>query len=164
MRALFRVRSSRVINPKNTSKTFKLLGSTKTVFNENSLLTVHNIYYYSSILETYKILRSERPICMMKDVFILSNQKDHRLKIPKGRLDTYSDNFCFQAPILWNNVLTSNIITNFSFCFINSFKRQLKSFFLKMQKCFDSDTWHIYNNNILQFLNHMKTNIYEVNL
>ena len=101
---------------------------------------------------------------MLHEVLFLSNRKNHRLMIPSGRLEAYSENFCFQAPILWNNVISSNIISNFPHCFVNSFKSQLKGFLLKMQKCFDNDTWHVYNNNLLQFLNHMKTNIYEVKI
>ena len=136
LRALFRIKSSRVINPKDTSKTYKLVGNTKKVFNDNNILTALNIYYYSSLLETFKIFKFQKPTAMLHEVLTLSSHKNDRLIIPTGRLETYSDNFCFQAPTLWNSISSSNVLKNVSLCFVNSFKSQLKCFLLKMQNMF----------------------------
>ena len=78
--------------------------------------------------------------------------------IPKFKLSHYQNNYCFQAPKMWN-LLSSSV----SFCCditnaptLNSMKTRLKRFLLKMQSYGDQVEWIDANKSISTYLTSIK--------
>ena len=137
-------------------------GHTKQYFNDNNFLTVYNIYTYSTLVETFKILRAKEPSSIYTDtgVFTISKLDVTRLITPICRLTAYSSNYYYKAPKLWNAVKNFNIIKHFSIFTLTYFKRNLKLYLINMQQKFDVNVWHDYNNDFLNFIVYQKNNPY----
>ena len=90
---------------------------------------------------------------MCNEVYSISNVNKLRLNTPNGRLEYYSKNHYYRSPLIWNTFTNAKIIENFS---LNNnltyLKRNLKSFLLLMQKEFDTNNWHTYNNDFISFI------------
>ena len=147
LRSLFRIKRARKVHG------IWKYGNTKAYFNDNKFLTVHNIFTYSTIIECFKVLKSKQPLAIYNEVYSISNVNKLRLNTPSGRLEYYSKNHYYRSPVIWNTFTNAKIIENFS---LNNnltyLKRKLKSFLLLMQKEFDTNNWHTYNNDFISFI------------
>ena len=86
------------------------LEHTKPLFNNNSILTVFNLYKYHCVLETYKILKMRTPIAIFQ-CFSISARKETLLISPKP-----SDIFIYIAIHIWNDFCNKiQGITDFSY-------------------------------------------------
>ena len=84
----------------------------KPLFNNNQILTVHNLHKYQTLLSTFKILKLRTPIAV-HNCFKISNRKDYLLHMPINA----SVNFIYNATSLWLTLLScpeSAIIKDFT--------------------------------------------------
>ena len=151
LRNLFRIR--------RVSKYVK--GHTKMVFIENKILSVYNIYNYMTVLEIHKLMMFQEPqylceILNLEDDNLL--RRNNRISIPFFKNTHYQNNFCYQAPDLWNflgaNASVCDNVTNSPS--LNSMKARLKRFLLKMQthgQSVESDiNWYSFNHSIEAYI------------
>ena len=82
----------------------------KPLFNEKKLLTVHNLYTYHSITETFAILKFRSPISMFT-LFHLSSRKETLLIIPQPNHHLH---FVHNSTSTWNAARQKLEVTNFS--------------------------------------------------
>ena len=147
LRSLLRIKRARKIHG------IWKYGNTKPYFNDNEFLTVHNIFTYNTIIESFKILKSKKPLAIYHDLYSISHLNDLRLNTPSGRLECYSKNYYYRSPLLWNTFINAKIIEHFSLNINLSYlKRCLKLFLLLMQKEFDTNNWHNYNTDFISFI------------
>ena len=109
--------------------------NTKPLFAQKELLTVHNLYRYHCILQTFKILKLRLPISLYS-LYNRSKRKETLLITPKP----YS-NFLYRSSQLWNTycqVTSTHELTNSS---ISCLKSILKKRLLKAQKMHDPTEW-----------------------
>ena len=126
-------------------------GHTKHVFNSNKLLTVHNIYQYSVITETFKLMLCHKPE-PVANIIDVSTRHKNLLLIPKGRICSYSSNFKFMAPKLWNLSMKEESVQNISNTLLtSSFKRVIKSFLMNIQSHGEEDCWQNRNYSLIEF-------------
>ena len=131
---------------------------TKPIFKENNILTVYNLYNYMTILEIGKLKYNYTPkyLCNILKIHEnpIRNKYGNRLFLPKFNCNHYQNNFCYQAPKLWNLLDSSqsycNNVTNFSN--ILFLKKKIKSFLLDMQSYHDEINWHSANYRISTYL------------
>ena len=131
---------------------------TKPIFKENNILTVYNLYNYMTILEIGKLKYNYTPKYLCNILKIHENPQrnkyGNRLFLPKFNCNHYQNNFCYQAPKLWNLLDSSqsycNNVTNFSN--ILFLKKKIKSFLLDMQSYHDEINWHSANYRISTYL------------
>ena len=117
---------------------------TKPLFNEHSIMTVHNQYYYHVLNETIKILKHRTPISLYA-LFELSCRpgKETLLIHPRP-----SDSFTYMSCVLWNNTRSKISYTDFSES-ISILKSRIKKLVFKSQCLGDSTSWQ----ESLNFLN-----------
>ena len=160
------------ISHKRVSKHIK--GHTKAVFEQHNIMTVYSIYNYMSILCLNKLLILEEPkylheLLRLKPHGLLRNE---RIFVPSLKLKHYQNNFCYQAPTIWNfigsNSSLMRLINNRPIIklnnvihapSINSMKSRLKSFLLKMQSYgldVNDYNWNESNFCIVAYVNMMK--------
>ena len=157
LRNLFRIR--------RVSKYVK--GHTKMVFIENEILSVYNIYNYMTVLEIHKLMMFQEPqylceILNLEDDNLL--RRNNRISIPFLKNTHYQNNFCYQAPDLWNllgaNASVCDNVTNSPS--LNSMKARLKRFLLKMQthgQSVESDiNWYSFNHSIEAYIKLLRSN------
>jgi len=155
LRNLFRIR--------RTSKYIR--GHTKPIFGNFNIFTVYNVYGYMTTLHLAKLIIGETPPYLY-DLLRLGNSsetRNNRLYQPNLSLDHYMNNFCFQAPKLWNIISSSpsyceNLTTAPS---MSCLKSRLKRFFIKMQTYGDENEWHKLNHNLNEFLTTVKSDPYQ---
>ena len=97
---------SRTYEQHNKPKDYSL-EHTKPLFNDNKLLTIHNLYNQHIFMETYKIMQLHTPISMFSEFERVPNHKtcNHKLRIKANkRLKTSIQNFVYKATILWNDI------------------------------------------------------------
>ena len=115
--------------------------STKPLFTEQKLLTIHNLYTYHCCLEIFKILKFRAPLSL-HDMFNLSHRK-HTLVITEKPTDA----FVYRSAVLWNKLRKN--LPNFSlydFSIKLSFLKTLtKSLLFKNQGLHDQKEWCQYN-------------------
>ena len=111
---------------------------TKPLFVANDILTVHNLYRYHCLNETYKILKLRTPISLYTSLFNRSRLKETRLITP-----TPSVNFTYKSAHLWNTCQNVKCLKmhDLSSNTIGSFKHSLKKSLLSAQKCYNSVEW-----------------------
>ena len=107
---------------------------TKPLFTHNDLYTVHNLYRYHCILETYKIVKLRQPIAMY-NLFNRSRRKDDLLITP-----TPTNNFTYMSASSWNKYRQFSGTPDFTTP-IGSLKTSLKRSLLDSQKRYDPDIW-----------------------
>ena len=83
-----------------------MLENTKQLFNNNDLLTVHNLYTLHILTETFKIKKLHTPISI-DTLLPVSNtsKRQFLLKIPKASLLVAQNNFAFKAATIWNDLI-----------------------------------------------------------
>ena len=145
IRSLFKIRHRKKV------KGVYIYGHTKHIFAENSLLSAHNLYNYSMILDGYKMLCSNTPSSYFSRCYSISPRNSLRLLSSKCNLSSLSTNFRYMIPTLWNNFTNVSTITSLSLCGLKTFKRSLKVFFLAMQNSMDAGSWHSINNDLVAY-------------
>ena len=90
----------------NTHEINYELENTKPLFNNNNLLTVHNLYKLQIITETFKIKKFSCP-SPLNDTLKLSsmNRRVSLLKVPQYSLMTSKNNFHYKAASIWNKIM-----------------------------------------------------------
>lgn len=107
---------------------FYMKEHTKPLFNHMKLLTIHNLYSYHIITETFSILKSRKPISLFS-FFNISNRKDTLLITPNPNLQ-----YIHKASTTWN--LARNILGNKCVDFSTKYglvKTTIKTHLLKNQ-------------------------------
>ena len=95
-----------LFNVKRVSKFIK--GHTKGVFSEHGILTIYNVYNYMTIINIRKLMKLEAPLFLYRLLNLhIYNSNNSRLYLPKLKLNQYQNNFCYQAPKLWNTLISS---------------------------------------------------------
>ena len=115
---------------------------TKPLFNNNEILTVHNLYNYHVLLCIGMILKSHTPIALYA-MFKVSRRKPTLIIVP-----TQAESFVFKASILWNTYQTlpeGRDIRDFTIG-ISFLTNRIKSLLLKRQKIGDEVEWHPQSN------------------
>ena len=107
---------------------------TKPIFTHNDLFTVHNLYIYYCIIETYKIIKLRQPIAMYS-LFNRSWRRDNLLITPSP-----TNNFTYMSANLWNKYRQSAGIQDFTIP-ICSLKTTLKRSLRDSQRRYDPDVW-----------------------
>ena len=117
---------------------FYMLEHTKSLFNSNDLLTVHNLYNYHSIVSTCKILKFHTPIALYS-LFNKSHRKETLLITPSP-----DKSFVYIASSLWNafrRAPEGKGIQDFT-CEISHIKTQVKKLVTRKQRLGDENEWH----------------------
>ena len=107
---------------------------TKPLFKSNSLLTVHNLYKYTCLLEMFKINKLESPISMF-NLFSRSARKTNYFTTP-----TPTNSFIYKSSNMWNTCRQSSSKINFT-ATTNLVKSKLRSDLLEMQCRYDELLW-----------------------
>ena len=117
---------------------FFKLEHTKPLFNNNEILTVHNLYNYHTLLSISKLLKFHVPISLFS-LFSLSKRKEMLLITPQK-----VDSFVYNSCSLWNAFKRSpegSEIKDFT-ASISCLKTIIKIFVARRQKLGDVDEWH----------------------
>ena len=128
---------------------------------KHRILTVYNIYNYMTLLQLAKLIRLNEPLILCDLMRLTSAEnRNNRIYLPKLNLSHYQNNFCYQAPKLWN-LLCSSPNYSSSITMAPSLKCQksrLKSLLLKVQSYGNDLDWVSINKSLELFLNAMKQN------
>ena len=84
------------------------LEHTKPIFNDNKLLTIHNLYNKHTFNETYKIMKMHSPISMFSEFEFVSNHKfnSHKIRVSANKkLVTSRHNFIYKATLLRDSLI-----------------------------------------------------------
>ena len=109
--------------------------NTKPLFNQNKLLTIHNLYKYHCMLELFKVLKSHVPISIYS-LFQISNRKQNFLLTPNPSIQ-----FRYNAAYLWNLYRTELLADGDIYIGIAKFKSVLKEHLHKAQCLYDPVEW-----------------------
>ena len=109
---------------------------TKSLFNNNKILTVQNLYNYHASVEMLKIIKFRLPISLYSLIQV-SSRNSLLLILPEK-----TPQFMYKASFLWNTaykcILTRGHDTSTNLSYVKS---TLKALLLGNQKKFDSDKW-----------------------
>jgi hypothetical protein len=114
--------------------------NSKPLYNDNEILTIHNLYLYHTSNEVFKIIKYRTPISLYS-LYIRSTRKESLLITP-----THSHHFIFKSSEIWNLVRQKLKITDLNCVKFGTMKTSLKSLITKYQKFGDYVEW---NNNEL---------------
>ena len=112
------------------------LESTKPLFKNNQILSIHNLYSYHCFTETLKILKLRQPISLFSK-FNLSERKSTLLLNPLP-----SNDFISRSTMIWNDIAPIFKLADFSVK-IGPLKKQLKNAFLLMQHRENPNDWTV---------------------
>ena len=115
---------------------------TKPIFSENKILTVNNLYQYTTACELMKILKLGYPKALAEN-FTVSIRNDKNLIILSGHKN---NQFNHKASVLWNNLIKPLKIPPIHKVNDVIFKKNLKLFLLEHQQSGDSNIWATHNN------------------
>ena len=118
----------------------------KPLFNNQKILTVHNLYTYHTSLEIYKILKLRTPISMFS-LFTLSN----RIKATLILTPSPTTYFVYKSAILWNFVNNKIVGNQNDFSMkISTLRTSVKKFLLARQCDHGRNIWNPKNYDIQQ--------------
>ena len=83
------------------------LDNTKPIFNENLILTVHNLYTLSILTETFKIMKLHTP-SLLNELLPLSTSSRRNLLLKvqiNTNLSVTQHNFIYKAAQVWNKII-----------------------------------------------------------
>ena len=116
-----------------------------------------------TIIEIAKLMKLEVPRMLFNILNLMKPSYNNRVYLPKLKLNQYQNNFCYQAPKLWNQLTSSskycNSITKAPF--INTLKTRLKRFLLEMQSYGSENEWFEFNKSISNYLIAIKSDPYQ---
>ena len=128
-----------------------LVGNTKSTFNENNTLTVHNLYVKSVLSETYPIMYYTNHPRSLSDNFNVSNVDNQRFMVPRVHYSKNHKNFYYYVPKLWNLIRSSCEFPK-NFKSVKTFKNAIKKFILKYQSLGKRNEWEPANVNIEKYM------------
>ena len=112
----------------HTSKINGRFQHTKPLFKKSNILTIHNLYFYSTACEAIKIINSKKPRAIY-DLYHLSPST--RLTLPKFNAENYkSKSFIFNSSKIMNYLMANHIKYNST---LSTFKLNLKRFIMARQ-------------------------------
>ena len=112
---------------------------TKPLFNENKLLTVHNLQKYMSTNEICKIITSKTPSSLYDSVNFSSRNKRNVIILPKRNL--LHNHSTYAACSYWNTFIKKLDVPNPEDIVVAMFKNKLKNYLLSTQKDGDTNNW-----------------------
>ena len=115
----------------------------KPLFSKHKLLTVHNLYRYRCLIESFKIVKYNEPL-PLNLLFIRSNQNENRF-IPSHP----SHNFIYKASCLWNQFRKKISSTRLGFFMEENLLKSLLKQSLVGAQNNHPDKWH--NENFTEF-------------
>ncbi len=94
------------------------------------------MYNYMTVVGIDKLLKFQEPqyLCEWLHLSSHESQRNNRIYLPYFRLTHYQNNFCYQAPRLWNLLGSNSKICKeiTSAPTLNSMKSRLKKFLFEM--------------------------------
>ena len=115
-------------------------GHTKSTFNKYNILTVYNLYYYFTLSCIARTRQLKSPEYLYSLLNIDTSRQ--RINIPLLKTEHYQQNFLFQGPKLWNQILPYIKDKHFNIpSTLSLFKSRTKSFLLKLQSYGDVNNW-----------------------
>ena len=117
---------------------FYMKEHSKPLLNNQSIMTVHNLYVYYCANEILKILKYRTPISLY-ELFKLSDRKDTLLITTSP-----SCQFVYKSSFIWNALRNILQVYDFSINF-GPFKTNLKRFLLNKQKMGQAIEWEDIN-------------------
>ena len=134
-------------------------GHTKSTFNENKILTVHNLYTYFTLTSVASLHLRKNPIYLY-DLLKIEESK-HRMFIPLLSTNHYQNNFLYQGPKLWNLVVPFIKDKKFNLPLtLSAFKYRFKKFILRMQTDEPVNEWVNTNFSVEMFITKSKNDPY----
>ena len=125
-------------------------GHTKRTFNDNNILTVHNLASYFTITCISQIRLERTPNCLYE----LMNIDDTRPRmiLPMINSSHFQNNFLFYGPKIWNLILPFIKDTNYDLpqTFFQ-YKNCCKKFLIKMQSHGSEIEWSDFNFDIEKY-------------
>ena len=123
--------------------------NSKPLFNDQTILTLFNLYTYHTTMETFKILKLRTPYSLYS-LFTISNRKETLLITPSS-----SHGFIHRASALWNLIRQKVKLFDFSLVKVSSLKNTCKNLINAYQKQGDEMVW---NDNEINVRNALKSN------
>ena len=123
---------------------------TKPLFKELELMTIYNLYTYSTFMELLKILKFRLPYSLFM-AFDLSSRHDRATRHKNTYINVSSKpstNFTYKAAIQWNALRTKLGILDFDVS-VNTVKHDLKSMILSNQTSGIPTEWNDQNNRMV---------------
>ena len=121
---------------------FYMKEHTKPIFKDKKILTLYNLYHYTSMYELMKIVKYECPK-PLHDTFSMSSRNNRNLII----LPPHKNNqFSYKSAVLWNKLLRPLKIPSLYEIDVNVFKYTLKNYLIKQQNFGDGPNWINANN------------------
>ena len=134
---------TRSLNDQILGQEFYRKEHTKPLFNQHSIMNVHNLYLYHCINDVFKILKFRTPISLYS-LFNLSNRtgKDTYILTPKP-----SSSYIYRGGTIWNIVRQRLSVTEFTTT-TTQIKSSIKRIIFETQKLGDSNDWNNSLNNL----------------
>ena len=129
---------TRSIDSQKLGPDFFKLEHTKPLFNNNGIMTVHNLYNYHTLLSVSKLLKFHTPISVYS-LFTLSKRKETLLITPQR-----VDSFVYSSSTLWNAFRRSpegSEVKDFTTS-VSCLKKLIKILVTRRQKLGDMEEWH----------------------
>ena len=79
------------------------LEHTKPLFNKLSIMSLKNLYYYHTFMETFKILKFFVPSALCNILKFCPRSTKLALTVPLVKLDVSQHNYVFMAAKIWND-------------------------------------------------------------
>ena len=129
---------TRTLEKQQLGNDFHKKENTKPLFKNNSLLTVHNLYKYTCLLEMFKVVKLECPASLFS-LYSRSSLRAERFITPRP-----STSFIYKSSNMWNKCRKTHSTLTFSTS-TNIAKNQLKTQLLYMQSMYDAREWNSLN-------------------
>ena len=107
---------------------------TKPLFKKNRILTVHNLYKFTCLMEMFKINRLESPNSLL-NLFQISSRRSDYFTTP-----TPSSSFIYQSSNIWNSCRKTSSEISFT-ASTNVVKSRLKNALIEVQCRYDESQW-----------------------
>ena len=128
-------------------------GHTKATFNNNSILTVHNLYYVNILTETFKYIYSDCvPLPIRKCIRPYLSQRSNILFIlPKLQLSEHQNNFPYSNYKIWNLFINISFslddisVPGFPYWKVEKFRRSIRTSLLRIQSLPFSNLQHAWH-------------------
>ena len=132
---------SRPYNFQKLGKKFFEKEHTKPIFEQQNVLSIHNLYHYHCLMEVFKILKLRSPISLYSS-YNISHRKPTTLITPIP-----SNNFISRSTYLWNTIAPKLKVPDYSVK-ISMVRNTLKKILFKLQHKENKLVWTIEDYNI----------------
>ena len=149
---------ARSIDEHLAEKSFSL-EPTKPLFNEKGILSLKNLYYYHTFMETFKVLKFGSPASIKNLINLLPRRQKLMLTVPLVKLDITQQNFAFQCTQIWNEltlhifekcpptegglIIPGSVEDSDLAASSGSIKRKLRHYLLSQQKLGNPTNWQL---------------------